>query len=159
MIEIKIKKRKEEKTMALLPASRSDNFLPRIIDEFLGDDFLKDFFYMPEQFNAPAVNVSEDENKFQIEVAAPGFNKDDFKVSLDNDVLTIQSEKTEEKEEKDKRYRRREFNYQSFSRSFIVPDYIDKEKIEAEYKDGILYLNLPKMKERIEKKGKDIKIK
>lgn len=145
--------------MALLPASRSDNFLPRIIDEFLGDDFLKDFFYMPEQFNAPAVNVSEDEDKFQIEVAAPGFNKDDFKVSLDNDVLTIQSEKTEEKEEKDKRYRRREFNYQSFSRSFIVPDYIDKEKIEAEYKDGILYLNLPKMKERIEKKGKDIKIK
>ena len=99
------------------------------------------------------------ENKFQIEVAAPGFNKDDFKVSLDNDVLTIYTEKSQEKEEKDKRYRRREFNYQSFSRSFIVPDYIDKDKIEAEYKDGILYLNLPKIKERIEKKGKEIKIK
>ena len=145
--------------MALLPASRSENFLPRIIDEFFGDDFLKEFFYMPEQFNAPAVNVSEDENKFQIEVAAPGFNKDDFKVSLDNDVLTIYTEKSQEKEEKDKRYRRREFNYQSFSRSFIVPDYIDKEKKEDENKEGILELKQPKKKERIEKKGKEIKIK
>ncbi|MGB3842469.1 MAG: Hsp20/alpha crystallin family protein, partial [Bacteroidales bacterium] len=107
---------------------------------FFGDDFLKDFFYMPEQFNVPAVNVVEDENKFQIEVAAPGFKKEDFKVQLDNDVLTIYTEKKEEKEEKDKRYRRREFNYQSFTRSFIVPDYIDKDKIAAEYKDGILFI-------------------
>ena len=86
--------------MALLPVSRSESFLPRIIDEFFGDDFLKDFFYMPEQFNVPAVNVVEDENKFQIEVAAPGFKKEDFKVQLDNDVLTIYTEKKEEKEEK-----------------------------------------------------------
>ncbi|HOB78373.1 MAG: Hsp20/alpha crystallin family protein [Bacteroidales bacterium] len=145
--------------MALLPVSRSESFLPRIIDEFFGDDFLKDFFYMPEQFNVPAVNVVEDENKFQIEVAAPGFKKEDFKVQLDNDVLTIYTEKKEEKEEKDKRYRRREFNYQSFTRSFIVPDYIDKDKIDAEYKDGILFISLPKLKEKIESKGKEIKIK
>ena len=109
--------------------------------------------------NCPSVNIMEDENGYQIELAAPGFNKNDFKIELDNDVLTISSDKKEDKKDKkDEGYMRREFCYESFSRSFDLPDNVDGEKIEAHYKDGILRVSVPIREEAKPKPPKQIAI-
>lgn len=97
-----------------------------------------------EGFNTPAINVRERNNMLEVDVAAPGMKKDDFKVEVDRDVLTISAESKEEKEESDERYMRREFNYQNFRRSFWLSDQIDQEKIEANYDDGLLKIRIPK---------------
>jgi len=118
------------------------NFLGRV-DETSGD--------------IPAVNIKEENDKFMLEMAAPGMKKDDFQINLDNYQLTISSEKKEEKKEKEDNYTRREFVYSSFSRSFTLPKSIDIEKIKADYKNGILSIVLPK-KEEETKLTKQIKI-
>jgi len=92
----------------------------------------------------PAVNIQESEKQFLIELAAPGMKKDDFKINLDNQVLTISKEENKEKEEKKDNYTRREFVYNSFSRSFRLPKTILVDKIKADYKNGILMISLPK---------------
>jgi len=92
----------------------------------------------------PAVNISEKEDDFMLELAAPGMQKSDFKINLDNNVLTISSEKEGESEEKSEKYSRKEFCYSSFSRSFTLPKSINFDKIKADYKDGVLKVNLPK---------------
>ncbi|MFW6351725.1 MAG: Hsp20/alpha crystallin family protein [Bacteroidota bacterium] len=108
----------------------------------------------------PAVNVSEDDKAYNIEVAAPGMNRDDFKVDYDNGRLTISSEKQEEnKDEKDGKVTRREFNYQSFQRVFNVSENeVKADDISAKYMDGILKVNIPKKEEARKKKAKTIKI-
>jgi HSP20 family protein len=90
----------------------------------------------------PAVNIVENEKDFRISVAAPGMKKEDFKIGIDGDVLTISAEREENIE--NEKYNRREFNYSSFSRSFTMPNEVMKEKIEAKYEDGVLKLMLPK---------------
>lgn len=92
----------------------------------------------------PAVNISENEDSFMLEMAAPGMQKSDFKINLDNNVLTLSSEKQDEQEENNENFSRKEFNYSSFSRSFTLPKSIDFDKIKADYKDGILKVSLPK---------------
>jgi HSP20 family protein len=94
----------------------------------------------------PAVNIKESEKNFSLEFAAPGKTKEDFIIEVDDNVLKVSSEKQEKSEEKDEkgRFTRREFSYHSFSRAFKLPENIDTEKIEAIYKEGILYVNLPK---------------
>jgi HSP20 family protein len=92
----------------------------------------------------PAVNISENEDGFMLEMAAPGMKKSDFKINLDNNVLTISSEKQEEQEDSKQNYSCKEFNFSSFSRSFTLPKSIDFDKIKADYKDGILRVSLPK---------------
>jgi HSP20 family protein len=107
----------------------------------------------------PAVNVKEDDNKFEIEVAAPGMKKDDFRVKLENDLLTICSERKDEKNEKNENYSRREFSYQSFQRSFNLPEgHILSDKISAKYNDGILHIELPKRDEVKPQPAREIKI-
>lgn len=108
----------------------------------------------------PAVNVKENSNEFRIEVAAPGMNKEDFKVNYDNGLLTISSEHKNEIEEKEgEKVTRHEFNYKSFQRSFTVAeDVIKAEKIAANYKNGILYITLPKREEVKPKPAKEIHI-
>ncbi len=118
------------------------NFLGRV-DENSGD--------------IPAVNIKEENDKFVLEMAAPGLKKDDFKINLDNYQLTISAETKDEKKEKEDNYTRREFIYNSFSRSFTLPKTIDVEKIRADYKNGVLNLVLPK-KEEEAKLTKQIKI-
>jgi HSP20 family protein len=90
--------------------------------------------------NLPSVNLKETDTKLEIELAAPGLKKEDFKIEVNNNMLVISAEKEEKKETSDKKdnYVRKEFNYQSFYRSFNLPDYADENKIEASYKDGIL---------------------
>jgi HSP20 family protein len=97
--------------------------------------------------NIPAVNVKENEGSFQIEVAAPGLKKEDFKLSLHENRLTITAKQEENKEEKTENYTRQEFNYTSFQRTFTLPKNVDGEKIEAAYTDGILHVGLPKKEE------------
>ena len=91
----------------------------------------------------PAVNVTEEENQFTVSLAAPGLKKEDFKIDLDGNLLTISSEKEENKEQKDEKFTRKEYNYSSFSRSFNLPEEISQEKINATYADGVLKITLP----------------
>jgi HSP20 family protein len=108
----------------------------------------------------PLVNIKETNENFEVEMAAPGMNKEDFKVELDGNVLTITSEKTDENEVKDgERYSRREFSYQSFQRSFQLPkEVVDADKIEAKYESGVLRLVVPKKEEAKPRPPKMIQI-
>ncbi|GIV29033.1 MAG: hypothetical protein KatS3mg028_0099 [Bacteroidia bacterium] len=107
----------------------------------------------------PSANIKETAENFQIELGVPGVKKEDIKIDLEDDVLTISSEQKEEKTEEKDNYTRREFNYSAFSRSFTLPDIVDSDKITAEYKDGILNITIPKKESVIKKAQKRIEIK
>lgn len=107
----------------------------------------------------PAVNIKESADRFEVEMAAPGFEKGDFKIELNKDILTISSEKKIEKETKDDQaFTRREFSYQSFCRSFSLPDSTDRDNISARYDNGILKVEIPKMDHAKEKPVRAIEI-
>lgn len=108
----------------------------------------------------PAVNIRETADGFEVEMAAPGMSKKDFRIELDNNVLTISSEKRTENEQKDgERYTKREFSYQSFQRSFSLPkEVVDDEKIQARYEEGVLRLSIPKKEEAKPRPPKQISI-
>ena len=108
----------------------------------------------------PAVNIRETEDSYEVEMAAPGMKKEDFKIELDNNILTISSEKTDEYEDNEKeKYSRREFSYQSFQRSFTLPkEVVDDEKIGAQYQNGVLRLTIPKKEEAKQKPPRKIQI-
>lgn len=117
------------------------------------DDFItKDLFefnrpkFSPSEATLPSVNVLEQKDSFEIQVAAPGIKKENFKINLERNVLTVGSETREETEQKDSdgSFTRREFNYSSFSRSFTLPDSVDADRIEAAYENGILKITVPK---------------
>jgi len=97
--------------------------------------------------NIPAVNITEEKDEYLVSLAAPGMKKEDFKIDVDANMLTISSEKEENKEEKGKKFTRKEYNYSSFSRTFTLPEEINKEKIEARYDDGVLKIALPRKEE------------
>ncbi|MET0759722.1 MAG: Hsp20/alpha crystallin family protein [Flavobacterium sp.] len=132
------------------------------VNTLIEDFFSKDIFdWADKNFahvgaNLPSVNLKESDKKLEIEMAVPGMRKEDLKVEIDNDMIIISSEKEEEKEELRKKgnYIKKEFHYQSFYRSFFLPDYIDENKIEATYKDGILHVIIGK---KVSGKGKKIK--
>ncbi len=94
--------------------------------------------------NVPAVNIVEQKDEYLVSLAAPGLKKDDFNINVDGNMITISSEKEENKEEKGKLFTRKEYNYSSFSRSFTLPEEINKEKIEAKYEEGVLKISLPR---------------
>jgi HSP20 family protein len=142
----------------MLPVMRTRTFLPNAADDFFGKDLFSTFFGEKRESWVPSVNIVESEDKFRIDVAAPGLSKGDFKIELDNDVLTISSEKEFESENENEIFTRREFGYNPFSRSFGLPESVDGEKIKASYKNGILSVMLPKRKEAIVKAHKEIKI-
>ncbi len=142
----------------MLPALRRRDAFPSLIDEFLGRDFFPGFFTNFSSSSMPAVNIIEEKDDYQIEVAAPGLDKKDFKIDLDNNVLTISSEKEEQHEENEDRFMRKEFSYSSFSRSFSLPESVDAEKITATHKDGVLHLIIPKRDEAKAKPTRQIKI-
>src|SRR5690554_6383762 len=99
----------------------------------------------------PSVNISENEKEFDIEMAVPGFKKEDFKINLEKSVLTVSLAKSEKKKEESKRYSKREFYFETFSSSFTLPENVDEEKVSAEYIDGILKVSISKKEEEIEK--------
>ncbi|HSA04249.1 MAG TPA: Hsp20/alpha crystallin family protein [Tenuifilaceae bacterium] len=146
----------EEKVM--IPMLRRRNTLPSFVDEFFGDDLFNRFFNENENVTVPSVNIKEGKEDFSIEVAAPGLDKKDFKVDLNNNVLEISSEREFKEESNDEKVMRREFRYSSFKRTFTLPDTADTDKIKASYKDGILSINIPKKDEAKVKPVKQISI-
>jgi len=142
----------------MLPILKDRSFFPGYADEFLGRDFLPNLFEFQTGINMPSVNVIEGKEDFRIEVAAPGLEKDDFKISLDNNVLTISSEKEDKQEEKEERYMRREFSYTSFRRSFRLPQTVEADKISASHVNGVLGITIPKKEEAKVKPVRQIEI-
>lgn len=137
--------------------------IPSLMEDF----FLRDLFdtsngsWTSSGATLPAVNIGETNDAFIIEVAAPGMKREDFHVERDNNMLTISSTREGKQEEKDKGnlYSRREFSYQSFQRTFALPENkIEGDKISAKYTDGILYITVPKKEEAKVKPPKQIAI-
>lgn len=142
------------KKESLLPTWTSDLFDP---GRFLSSRFFDgDGFEVANR--VPSVNITENEKEFSIEMAAPGLEKKDFKLEVDQGILYISSEKEEETKEERKNYTRREYAYTSFSRSFTLPDNCMSDKINAQYDNGILHITLPKKEVTVSKPAKTIKV-
>ena len=135
--------------------------LPSVFDDFFKpwNAWFDNSGFMGHTTNIPAVNITEQKDEYQVSLAVPGMKKDDFKIDVDGNMLTISSEKEENKEEKEKKFTRREYSYSSFSRSFTLPEGINKEKIEAKYEDGVLKIVLPRKEEAKKSSAKQIAIK
>ncbi len=126
--------------------SRTNGGIPSVFDDFFkpwGEWFDNDVV-LNKFMKVPAVNVTENKDVYKVSLAAPGLKKEDFNINIEGNMLTISSEKEENKEEKEKTYTRKEYNYSSFSRSFTLPDEIEKDKIDAKYEEGVLNISLPR---------------
>lgn len=122
-------------------------------DKFFGNDFMKRF-----EINLPAANVIDGEKSYKIELAIPGLKKEDIKVNIENEILTISAETKGEKEDKNEKYTRKEFSYNSFTRSFQLPKTANSEKVDAKYENGLLKLEVAKKEEAIKHGRKEISI-
>lgn len=139
----------------LYPVLNTNNWLSNAFDDFFNTD------WMPRMNStAPAVNVKEDNEKYEMQIAAPGIKKEYCRVSIDNDGnLNVKIENKFEQKEEDKKdekkehYLRREFSYSNYEQSYTLPEDVDKEKISAKVEDGILNITLPKMTKEEEKKA------
>jgi HSP20 family protein len=140
----------------MLPSITNRSFRPFYLPSFFEDDFFP--VLNSRKDSLPAVNIREDDKKFTLDLAVPGMDKKDLKIDVNDDVLTISSETKSESEESKDGYKRKEFSYASFCRSFQLPENVNKEKIEASYKDGVLSVALPKAEEEKNKISKQIKI-
>lgn len=139
----------------------SDRLYPAFFNNFFGRELMdwNNSAFTGADNTLPAVNILEDDDKIRIEVAAPGMKKEDFKINLDQNRLTVSAEVEEEKNETNERFARKEFCYRSFSRQFNVPvETINGDQIQAAYKDGILTLSLPKRDEVKPKPARMIEI-
>jgi HSP20 family protein len=137
--------------------------IPSLFEDFFNRDWLDSSLSTWKTTGAtlPAVNVRETNDNFLIEVAAPGMKRDDFKVELQNNILTISSQTEQHSEERDRddNYTRREFSYQSFQRSFSLPENkVEGDRISAKYQDGILHVSVPKREEAKIKPPKQIAV-
>jgi len=140
----------------MLPTITRHAFKPFYMSNLFEDDF---FPVMSNRTSSmPAVNIKENEKNYTLELAVPGMEKKDLKIDINEDVLTIASESNNETEETTDGYKRKEFNYSSFCRSFYSPDNVNREKRGAAYKDGILSVELPKMEEEKSKLTRQVKI-
>jgi HSP20 family protein len=127
---------------------------------WMEDFFADNFKPAVNGISIPAVNISENKTAFKLNVAAPGFKKEDFKLEVQNGYLVISAETKEEKEDKDEKYTRQEYFYNSFSRSFSLPEEIKEDNISAQYEDGLLKVTIPKLKvEETAKMTKQIAVK
>jgi HSP20 family protein len=137
----------------LFPSLRDDFFFnrfltPRVFDDLWGGRIV----------DVPPANIRESDKDFKVELSAPGFKKEDFKIDVDDSTLTVSSEKEEKTKEDEKNFRRREFSYSSFSRSFQLPENIDENNISAKYDNGVLELTVPKKEIRAPKPSKHITV-
>jgi HSP20 family protein len=142
----------------MIPMLRKRVYMPSLLDELLNDNFFGGI--TNERFNStvPAVNIKEGNDDFSIEVAAPGFDKKDFSIDLNNNILEVSSQKEVNSDVENEKVVRKEFSYRSFKRVFTLPETIDSDKIKANYKDGILTINIPKREEAKVKPVRQISI-
>ncbi len=148
-------------TLIRYKSNPNDMWFPsfsNLFNNFLEDDL--NGLKTKASVTLPAVNIKESDDGFRVELAAPGLDKKDFKIEVENNVLKVSSQKEEKKEEKadDGGYSKREFSYQSFQRAFTLPETVDADKIEAAYNDGILSLHIPKKEEAKEKPARTIAV-
>lgn len=120
----------------------NQNWIPSIFNDFFDNEWI-----VKPNFSTPAINVIENEKDYKVEVAAPGMNKEDFNIHLnENQELVITVEKNTQNEQKEeKKYLRREFSYTKFQQAFQLPDNVDKDKIGAKVENGVLEITLPKL--------------
>ena len=120
----------------------NQNWIPSIFNDFFDNEWI-----VKPNFSTPAINVIENEKDYKVEVAAPGMNKEDFNIHLnENQELVITVEKNTQNEQKEeKKYLRREFSYTKFQQAFQLPDNVDKEKIGAKVENGVIEITLPKL--------------
>jgi HSP20 family protein len=110
------------------------------------------------EMTMPAVNIKDNKKNYELELAVPGFKKENLKVNVKDGVLTVFSEQKEENSKEDEGYTRREFSYRSFSRAFSLPDNVDPESVKAKFNDGVLRLTIDKTGDQPESKGREIRI-
>lgn len=146
--------------MSLIRTKKNGDLFPTLLSDFFDADRFFSPRWLEREFEntIPSVNIKENGKEFNIELAAPGFNKNDFKVSVEDNVLTISAEKKEEKKEEGERFTRKEFSYNTFSRSFTLPQSVNTDKIDAKYTDGILKLCIPKKEAAKALPKKEIKV-
>jgi HSP20 family protein len=135
--------------MSTRALTKAGETFPTLFDDFFRpwNEWFDNGSVINRTLNIPAVNITENKDHFNVSLAVPGMKKDDFNIDIEGNMLTISCAKEEKKEEKDNKFTRKEFNYSSFSRSFTLPEDVNKEKIEAHYEDGVLKMNLPKKEE------------
>lgn len=152
--------------MTLL-VKKNRNLFPSRIRDFFGPngffdsdiiDLNNDLLDFDVTSAIPSVNVVESDRDFRLELAAPGLERKDFKIEADDHMLTISAEKKEEKKEKNERYSRREYSYNSFSRSFQLPENTIADKVEAKYENGVLNVSIPKKEVTVSKPKKEIQV-
>ncbi len=131
----------------MLSKQRKNSLLPSWVDDFLDTHFWSEIEDTSGKRTLPSVNILEDRDRFQVEVAAPGMVKTDFNINLENNVLTISANREETTEKKRRKYMRKEYCYTHFNRSFTLPRSVKEEQIEATYMDGILNILIPKKEE------------
>ena len=141
--------------------ARLNEKMPTVFDDYFKpwNEWFDNSGLLSRAMNVPAVNITEHKDEYLVSLAVPGLKKNDFKIDVDGNMLTISSEREESKEEKDKKFTRREYNYSSFSRSFTLPEQIIREKIEAKYEDGVLKISLPCKEEAKKPSAKHIAVK
>jgi HSP20 family protein len=149
--------------MSIVKRNNSDLWgMPNLFDDFFSKNLWDWGLSNNSTTNTsiPAVNIRETADAFEVEMAAPGMNKEDFRIQLDNNVLTISSEREHRNEQNEgERYARREFSYQSFQRTFhLSKDVVDADKIQAKYENGLLHLTVPKKEEAKQRPPKMIQI-
>jgi HSP20 family protein len=115
--------------------------------------------WVNRMLTVPAVNITESKDEFLLSLAVPGMKKDDFNIAVDGNMLTISCEKEVSSSETEHRYTKKEYNYSSFSRNFTLPDEVSKDKVQANYTDGVLLLHLPKKEEARKHAAKSIEVK
>ena len=147
--------------MATQALSRLYERMPTVFEDFFKpwNEWFDNGGLFGRTMNIPAVNITEQKNDYLVSLAVPGMKKEDFKIDIDGNMLTISSAKEETKEEKEKRFTRKEYNYSSFSRSFTLPDEVNREKIDAKYEDGVLKITLPRKEEVKNPAAKQIAVK
>jgi HSP20 family protein len=146
--------------MSLITKPRS-GIKPEVYNSLLDRFFpngLSEFWNRPLIETVPAVNIREKKDGFQIEMAAPGLKKSDFKIDADDNLITVACEKESEEKTEEKDFTKREYNYSAFSRSFTVPETADANKITARYEDGVLKLAVPKKEKALKPAGRSIKV-
>jgi HSP20 family protein len=140
----------------MLPTITRRSYKPFYMSNLFDEDF---FPVLGNRTSSmPAVNIKEDEKNYTLELAVPGIDKKDLKIDINEDVLTISSETKNETEENKDGYKRKEFSYSSFCRSFYIPENVNRDNIEANYKDGILSVGLPKQEEEKSKLTRQVSI-
>jgi len=141
--------------------AKSGERMPSLFDDFFKpwNEWFDNSGFSGRVMNVPAVNISEQKDNYLVSLAVPGVKKEDLKIDVDGNMLTISSEKEVSNEEKDKKFTRREYSYSSFSRSFTLPEEINKEKIDARYEDGVLKISLPRKEEAKKPAAKNIAVK